>query len=444
MWTYIEKKHIELFINQYPIVRDQIEELSLYESSDNVFLPRYIHLTYPSQFLKCTLGQRKVKEEHVQILFNGKLREEQKPIVNKILKIFNLNKNVNGIIKAFPGIGKTVLSIYLITKLNLKACIVVDNKNLVKQWVNAIIRFTNIEAGSIGLIQGNFFEIEDKPITIAMVQTLQSKLKTDFTKTFEKIDSGKFGIVFYDEVHKSSSAPQFSKSSLLFRTKNILGLSATPFHYGISEILMTRSIGKILYETNDYKILPKYYFLYYNSGLKGKELNKINYIQNTNIKRGIYNKIIATSKIYVDNVREQTEILLKNNHKIIIICSTQKQVELISQNLTDNGIVNRKFYGKENKLDREKDKVLVATYAYGGAGFDFKELSALILACPLSGKKSVIQVVGRILRKCENKKESVVIDMIDLAIPMFMLPMVKIKKKLIKEEFNCGTFSIQK
>ncbi len=442
MWAYIDKKNTDAFFNEHNNVSKYFEDLCLFESEDKYFLPRYIHQTYPSNFLKITSGDEIVEFKKTKFKFIGKLREKQEPLADCVLQIYKTKKTVNGVIKAFPGIGKTVMSIFLAAKIGLKTCIVVDNTNLVEQWIKAILTFTDLEPKDIGLIQQNLFEI-NKPICIAMVQTLQSKIKSNFNAIFKKIDDGKFGLVIYDEVHKSSSAPQFSKSSLLFRTKNIIGLSASPFHYGVHEILMTRTIGEIIYETSDYDLTPKYYFVYYNSLLKGKQINSLNYVRDVNMKRGIYNKIISDSKVYSEIIKNFTQRLLKVNHKIIIICSTQKQVEVVSDKLTKSQITNRKFYGKQRELDRKNDKVLVATYSYAGAGFDFKELSALILACPLSGKKSIIQVVGRILRTCENKKEAFVLDLIDLAAPSFFMPMVKTKKKLILEEFNCKTLEIE-
>ncbi len=441
MWTYIEKKNLESFFNQHKKVSKHFEDLCLLQSDNKYFLPRYIQDTYPSQFIKTTVGDKKIKPKEAKFKFIGKLREKQEPLATTVLQIYKNKKTVNGIIKAFPGIGKTVMSIYIASKIGLKTCIVVDNTNLVEQWIKAIITFTNLEAQDIGLIQQTLFEI-DKPICIAMVQTLQSKIKSNFASIFKKIDDGKFGLIIYDEVHKSSSAPQFSKSSLLFRTKNIIGLSASPFHYGVHEILMTRTIGEIIYETSDYDLTPKYFFLYYNSLLKGKQINSLNYVRDINMKRGIYNKLISESNVYSKVIKNYTKRLLAIKHKVIIICSTQKQVEIVSNELTKNNIQNRMFYGKQRELDRENDKVLVATYSYAGAGFDFKELSALILACPLSGKKSIIQVVGRILRTCKDKKEAVVLDLIDLAVPSFFMPMVKTKKKLIQDEFNCIPFEI--
>ena len=64
-------------------------------------------------------------------------------------------------------------------------------------------------------------------------------------------------------------------------------------------------------------------------------------------------------------------------------------------------------------------------------------MSCLILACPLAGKKSLIQVVGRVLRSDDNKLNPVVIDLADMSIPMFTIPEIRMKRKIIEDEFMC-------
>lgn len=69
---------------------------------------------------------------------------------------------------------------------------------------------------------------------------------------------------------------------------------------------------------------------------------------------------------------------------------------------------------------------------------DYKELSCLILACPLAGKKSLIQVIGRILRSNIGKQKPVVIDLADMSVPAFTIPEIRMKKKIVSDEFSCN------
>jgi superfamily II DNA or RNA helicase len=154
----------------------------------------------------------------------------------------------------------------------------------------------------------------------------------------------------------------------------------------------------------------------------------------------MYNKIIIESDIYLSLISKYTKNLLENGHRTIIICFTKKQVNLISQKLTEYGVENRRYYGDEREINKSEDNVLVVTYSFAGKGFDFKELSALIYATPLAGKKSIIQTCGRILRSYIGKKEPIVVDLIDMAFPFMSLKEVKSKTKIVREEFQIPIF----
>lgn len=68
---------------------------------------------------------------------------------------------------------------------------------------------------------------------------------------------------------------------------------------------------------------------------------------------------------------------------------------------------------------------------------DYKALSCIILACPLAGRKSLIQVIGRILRIDCDKLAPLVIDLADMSVPSFTIPEIRMKKKVVTDEFSC-------
>lgn len=436
-WTYINKNDIPNYIIQYPVLESFWDGLVLLETKDAVFLPEHFYKNYPSDYLGSYEGKNKVDPITVNTKFVKKLRPLQEEAWNAVKTIYDKNGYCNGILKLFPGAGKTVLASYLTCALKFKTCIIVDNENLMKQWIQEYLEFTNLTVDDIGIIQQKL-TVTNKPVTICMVQSLLSKIKHNFNKAFAEIDSARFGLVVWDEAHGTSSSENFAKSSLLFRTPNKIGLSATPFHIGLSEALMKNTIGDIIYETKEYELAPKYYFVYYNSGLQEKIGRKMFVIKDYIKKKAFYNSQILESTKYRQLICKYTTNMIKSGYKLMIICITKKQVQTISEELTNCGIENRRFYGDEREIDKVNDSVVVATYSFCGRGFNMPTLSALLLACPLSGKKSIIQVVGRILRSYDNKKQPVVIDLVDLGFPLFSLPEVKRKIGIIREEFNCS------
>lgn len=452
MWTFIKKNNINEFLEQYPSLKDYIHNLTLYETSDAIFVPRLFANNYQSDCLEIFSGKKQISQP-VDIIFTGKLRDKQKVAVKQLLSFYEKNQALFGIGKMFPAFGKTVVAVYIASILKMKVCIILDNKELLNQWTDSFTKFSNIKEEDIGFIRQNKFEIE-KPVVIAMTQSLLSKIKRNFKETFHEIDNARFGFIVYDEVHSTSSSENFAKVSILFRTRNILGLSATPFQTGLAEILMRNTIGETIYETKDYDLKPKYYFVYYDSQIadlasgwkkqKTKEditiKERIGRVTDFIKKKTLYNKFLTSSLSYLSIIASYTKKLLEKDYRIIIMCMTVEQIKSISERLTENNIEHRRFYGSETEIDKENDKVLVVTYSYCSKGFDMVSLSALIIACPLSGKKSIIQIIGRILRKSETKNKPLVIDLIDTGFPGIFIDEVKRKKKIIPEEFDCEIY----
>lgn len=440
MWTYLLKKDIDVYLDRYPSLADEFEQLWLYETKDACFLPRLMYNNFPSDKLIQYHGKKIIEPQKVKFNFNGQLRPDQVPIMQTYFNILKHQGHVNGIIKARPGIGKTVMTVYIAAKLGLKTCVIIDNTSLLEQWIKEIYDFTDLTVDDIGIVKQKL-TVTNKPITVAMCQSLLSKVKGNLKNAFDFIDESRFGFVTYDEVHNTSSSEMFAKVSLLFRTLNILGLSATPFQTGIAEILMKNTIGEIIYETNQYELKPKYYMVYYKSGLdqldNGKHFKKIASINDYLMRRAIYNKITVQSNEYFRLITTYTKNLKNNGHRVIIICFTKKQVEMISDKLTAFGVENRRYYGGEkDTLDKENDEVIVVTYSFAGKGFNMKKLSALIYATPLAGKKSIIQTAGRILRDYAGKREPVIVDLIDMCFPFMFLKDIKKKTKIVNDEFD--------
>ncbi len=439
MWCYIEKDGLEKFINKYPQLAEGFEEISLYETETKIFLPRLFFKNFPdgAQLLPM---KEPTNLSPTFYKFIGKLRDQQIESVTTILDIYKHQGHINGIIKCPPGFGKTVISSYILSKIGLKVCIIIDNENLLNQWVGSFLTFTDLKVEDIGLIKGKHF-ITDRPVIIATVQTLLSKIKTNMEKNFKLIDGAKFGVVLYDEVHNTSSSSKYAKASLLFRTKNFIGLSATPFQSGIAEILMRNTIGENIYETKQYDLKPTYILNYYDSKLSGKYSYILQKTPDYIKRKAFYNSIIIKSKEYLKTIIDIAKKRLSEGHVVLILVFTKAQVKLISEELDQENITHRRFYGDEkDELDKENLKIMIATYSYAGKGFDFEQLSSLILGTNLTGKKSLIQVIGRILRKSTNgniKNSPVVDDLIDIGFPSLFLPDVKTKKIVIRNEFNC-------
>jgi len=134
------------------------------ENKNKMYLPKFYGLKKfgEPEFIKLPRGQ------NIDIEFIFKLREEQKKPVK--IAIDSYNKRGGGILHLQCGFGKTIIALYLISKLGKKTLVIVHKDFLLNQWIERIKEC--IPKAKIGIIQGNKFDIEDKDIVIGMLQTI--------------------------------------------------------------------------------------------------------------------------------------------------------------------------------------------------------------------------------------------------------------------------------
>lgn len=432
MWSIINNNELDDYFNQYPELNEHRDAFTLVDTNDKTMLPRFFYKNYPSNHIK------QYDPVYTPQKIDFECNITPRPMQEKVLKIieneFDQKGVVNGVIKASCGSGKTILAILIASFLKLKTLIVVDSTGLMNQWVQEIVRVTNIDPKDIGIIKQKLFPIGNEKIIVSTVQSLLRKFKKDPKAIYQKLKDLGIGLIFFDEVHKSSASEEYAKVSTLFSVKNIIGLSATPYKFAEQDILMKNVIGPLLYDGSYYEYMPDIKIIYYKSHLDKYRfiLSKINDFIG---RKAFYNKIICESQYYLKLFTKCIREDLKTEHKTIVICQTEKQIKAISDQLTKDNIPHREYYGKEREFEKT-DNVLLVTYSFAGTGFDFKELSSLIYACPLSGKVSLIQTAGRILRACEGKKQPIIRYLVDLTFPSQSLSELNMAKKVFTNEFK--------
>jgi superfamily II DNA or RNA helicase/intein/homing endonuclease len=126
----------------------------------------------------------------INIKFNGTLRENQVLPVKKIMKALRDPLKNGGLINARCAFGKTAVSLYIIAELGKKAMVVVHKNFLLDQWKERIAQF--LPDAKIGIIKAQTFDIENKDIVLASLQSLSMK---DYDpSSFEE-----FGCIVVDE-----------------------------------------------------------------------------------------------------------------------------------------------------------------------------------------------------------------------------------------------------
>jgi superfamily II DNA or RNA helicase len=267
-------------------------------------------------------------------------REEQIPAF-KILEKLRYDKNelFNGIIKATPGFGKTVLTVHLINLLNFqKPIIIVPKDILTRQWEEAFLQFSDLKKEDIYLLEGSDPEtiingIKNSKVIIAKVQSLLSQLKripyNDLYKIYQEID-----LFVFDECH-GSGAQGYGKVSSIFKTNNIIGLTATPYRRGISDFLLQNSIGDVIFESNHKNYHPKIEIFNLNSDentpleFSKKEIQTLGWAaKNDYIKfLTFYNMFLYNRDFYFDYLAKWTKYQRSLGHVSVILFTTIKMID---------------------------------------------------------------------------------------------------------------------
>jgi len=183
------------------------------ESSNKFYVPHYYGIDnfgLPKQY-KLSEGVE------INLVFNGKPRDYQAPVIQKFLDHCQSVKCGGGLLELHTAWGKTSASLYIATQLKRKTIVIVHKEFLMNQWIERIQHF--LPQARIGKIQGPILDVKDKDIVLCMLQSL-------ITKDYDQKIFDEFGFTIIDEVHHISSQT-FSNSLFKVVTKYMLGLSAT-------------------------------------------------------------------------------------------------------------------------------------------------------------------------------------------------------------------------
>lgn len=379
------------------------------EGKAKIIVPKYYGIE--------NFGNPEIKIENYKKLnnnfnFNGKLKDNQNEIINKIKTIYFNNDNTlklygGGILAVPPGRGKTVMALYLIKLINLKTLVIVHKTFLVNQWVERIKQY--LPDAKIGYLYQDTIDIENKDIVIGMLQSISMKNYDD--DIFED-----FNFVIFDEVHHLG-AKVFSRSLLKIQSNLTLGLSATPERKDGLEQIFYWYLGPIIHYDNENNVSNVRVNLYNYSLSKPNDLFKIKILKTT--KTINYSRMVSNiTKITERNnfiIKLLKEITIDSNRRILVLSNIIDHLRILEKLIIENlpNITYGYYIGgmKLNKLKTSENKqIILASYAMASEGLDIKVLNTLILATP---KSDIIQSIGRILRKDQNIIIPTIYDIID-------------------------------
>lgn len=370
------------------------------ESDKKIYVPRYLgqELFGPPKEVKITEG------ENINLEFQGNMRENQVPVVNKYLDHVSKGGGGGGLLELPCGFGKTSISLNIISRLHKKTLVIVHKEFLMNQWIERIQQF--LPTARIGKIQGQVIDIDNKDIVLCMLQSLSMK---DYPSTL--FDS--FGFTIIDEVHHISSEV-FSCALFKLVTKYMLGLSATMNRKDGTTKVFKMFLGEVVYKqerSKDEQVIVR--------GIT-YQINDDEYNQLELDFRGQTAASKMLSKICNYNRRSEfivkvlKDMINENPKQQIMMISAYKNIlSYMYEAIKHHNICSVGYYVggmKEAALKESEGKqVVLATYSMAAEGLDIKSLTTLFMITPMT---NIEQSVGRILRQ-KHEFAPVVVDIID-------------------------------
>ena len=318
-----------------------------------------------------------------------------------------------GILQAPTGSGKTVVVLEAWRRSGVPGLILVEKAGLAKQWRERAREHLGIETGMIG--EG---EWDEKPLTIAMMQTLHRR-------EINEIWWRRRGFVAADECHHLV-AETYSAVVSQVCSRWFVGVTATPLEGEWTQPLLTRSLGPIIHITSDEvlrksgrKVAPLIKRVETGFRWEPQDARDENLIDT----KVIYRRIIAALKTDEARVlRIAQKIAAQPAECAQLVTAKQlSYLDLLAAALEQEGYGGEIYMMRGSESGDRRDQiarladeggcVIFATVA--DEGVDIPRLDRLHLTWPGKLERDLQQKIGRVLRVHPDKRETIVFDYVD-------------------------------
>jgi len=230
-----------------------------------------------------------------------------------------------------------------------------------------------------------------------------------------------FGLTILDEVHKMA-ADTFIQAVQLFTSYYRLGFSATPERKDGKTRLLNAHIGPTLIVGKVKPMAPK--ILVRQTGWKipvvkkytseGVKYEKISYAPG---RMTMVTKAQAADPARNLDIIQYVKAAYESGRRCLCLSDLiEGHLHILFRHLTHNGIPGEDigyYVGGLKKHEREANKmkrVILATYKYVSEGTNVPEWDTLVLCTP---RADIRQPMGRILREFDNKRQPLILDLVD-------------------------------
>lgn len=311
------------------------------------------------------------------------LRKSQQDVYDLVSDNYLLNAKV--------GWGKTFTGLAIAGKLSQKTLVVVHNQVLRDQWVEET---QNMYGFTPDIIGGGKFGTST-PIVIGNIQSL--------SKNPTKVQN-LFGTLIVDEVHH---APASTFSTLIDnnRARYKIGLSGTLERKDEKHVVIKDYFSKSV-------ISPP---------AENTEKPEVHVIESDipfpiNVSSWAQaNNILCNNPNYIELIVFLADYYAEQGHKVLVVGNRVEFLKQCSEYFNPEEVAlcigETPTEIKNNlKVVMETKKILFASQQLFSEGMSVNSLSCLIMAAPLNNQPLLEQLIGRVIRKSDNKKSPVVVD----------------------------------
>lgn len=341
------------------------------------------------------------------------LRDYQKEAVNAAVNFFLAGNKKNGLIVLPTGSGKSLVIANIALRLNAPVVIFQPTKEILEQNYEKLCSYALL--ADVGIFSASFNRKEVSKITFATIGSVKNY--KDYFRRFR--------YVIIDECHYVNAEDGMYKDFIVTVGCKVLGLTATPYR-----LYSSRSYGSMLRfitRTNPRIFNTLLYCVQVNTLLERGYLANMNYYQLNIVDRNKL-QLNSTGADYTDaSVRRHYKeikfndtlenivqrLLVAGRTSILVFTRFIEEAEYVSRTI---GIKSAVVSSNTPKAERETilrdfktGRInVVANVGVLTTGFDFPELSTVVLARPTMSLALYYQMVGRAIRPYEGKTSWIV------------------------------------
>ena len=379
------------------------------DTSEGMMIPRY----YPvEKFIKdCEIFDFSSEGEDIEINHHITPKNEvQQKAIDHLLGCDSATLRLD------PGVGKTVISIFVVSTRKKKTIVISHRESLIDQWKERFLMFTDLKEDDIAIVNSsNYNKVLDRKILLMTDQAFNAMMRSDdHRKPFlTAILKSNIGIFIADEVHTSVGAPTFSETSLWIPAKVTYGLSATPERSDGNHDVIYYHMGPVFSDLDSGDTVPARVTMFavnydISTPKRHKYLHWDGEFQRARYLNLIHNSIPA-NKLYLALLKK----LFNDGKDIIFVSERIKHLEAIEKEITKTTDDCAKFVSGSSS-DALSKTIVLSTPGKIRDGIDVPRKNCLVMTSPIS---NISQISGRVVRAHKGKEFATIIDIVDIGCP---------------------------